>query len=45
VLVRDVSATPRLSDCLRVSVGTDEENAAFLAALRGVLAPEKEERG
>ena len=41
VLVRDVSATPRLSDCLRVSVGTDDENAAFLAALRRAMAPGK----
>ena len=44
VLVRDVSATPRLSECLRVSVGTDEENAAFLAALRRAMAPERKER-
>jgi histidinol-phosphate aminotransferase len=34
VLVRDVSAYPRLGRCLRVSVGTAEENAALLAALR-----------
>jgi histidinol-phosphate aminotransferase len=40
VLVRDVSATPALSDCLRVSVGTDDENAAFLAALRGAMIKE-----
>ncbi len=38
VLVRDVSATPRLHDCLRVSVGTEEENALFLDALRRALA-------
>jgi histidinol-phosphate aminotransferase len=44
VLARDVSGTPRLLDCLRVSVGTDEENAAFLAALRGAMAPGREER-
>jgi histidinol-phosphate aminotransferase len=44
VLARDVSATPRLSDCLRVSVGTDEENAAFLAALRRAMAPATKER-
>ena len=44
VLVRDVSATPRLSDCLRVSVGTDEENTAFLAALRRAMAPGKRVR-
>jgi histidinol-phosphate aminotransferase len=37
VLVRDVSAYPRLERCLRVSVGTDEENATFLRALRASL--------
>jgi histidinol-phosphate aminotransferase len=37
ILVRDVSATPLLSRCLRVTVGTDEENAAFLAALRAAM--------
>jgi histidinol-phosphate aminotransferase len=39
VLVRDVSASPLLSRCLRVSVGTEDENAAFLAALRHAMAP------
>jgi histidinol-phosphate aminotransferase len=34
VLVRDFSAWPRLTGCLRVTVGTPEENDAFLAALR-----------
>jgi histidinol-phosphate aminotransferase len=34
VLVRDVTSYPRLSRCLRVSVGTEEENRAFLLALR-----------
>ncbi len=34
VLVRDFSSWPRLADCLRVTVGTPEENDAFLAALR-----------
>ena len=43
VLVRDVSATPSLSACLRVSVGADEENAAFLAALRSVLETDAKE--
>jgi histidinol-phosphate aminotransferase len=38
VLVRDTSSWPRLSDCLRVTIGTPEENDAFLAALAGVLA-------
>jgi histidinol-phosphate aminotransferase len=41
VLVRDVSATPSLSTCLRVSVGTDEENAAFLAALRSAMTTDE----
>jgi histidinol-phosphate aminotransferase len=34
VLVRDFSRWPRLDECLRVTVGTPEENDAFLAALR-----------
>jgi histidinol-phosphate aminotransferase len=37
VLVRDFSRQPRLSGCLRVTVGTPAENDAFLAALTGVL--------
>jgi histidinol-phosphate aminotransferase len=37
VLVRDVSAWPGLAGCLRVTVGTPEENDAFLAALGAVL--------
>ncbi len=44
VLIRDVSATPGLSDCLRVSVGTDDENATFLAALRRAMAAHEKER-
>ena len=35
VLVRDVSTFPMLAGCLRVSVGTPEENDRFLTALRG----------
>jgi histidinol-phosphate aminotransferase len=34
VLVRDCSGWPHLSGCLRVTVGTPEENDAFLDALR-----------
>src|SRR6266540_2002439 len=34
VLVRDFSGWPRLADCLRITVGTPEENDTFLAALR-----------
>ncbi len=37
VLVRDCSSWPRLQGCLRVSVGTPEENSRFLAALAEVL--------
>lgn len=38
VLVRDCSGWPRLADCLRVTVGTDEENTAFLDALAAVVS-------
>ena len=37
VLVRDVTSYPMLSRCLRVSVGTEEENDAFLHALGTAL--------
>jgi len=37
VLVRNFSDRPRLADCLRVTIGTPEENTAFLAALEEVL--------
>jgi histidinol-phosphate aminotransferase len=36
VLVRDFSRWPRLAECLRVTIGTPEENDAFLGALRGL---------
>jgi histidinol-phosphate aminotransferase len=39
VLVRDCSSWPRLSGCLRVTVGTGEEDDAFLAALGEGLMP------
>jgi histidinol-phosphate aminotransferase len=38
VLIRDCSGWPRLSDCLRVTVGTPAENDEFLTALTEVLA-------
>jgi histidinol-phosphate aminotransferase len=38
VLVRNCSTWPRLEECLRVTVGTPEEDDAFLAALTEVLA-------
>src|SRR5262245_10356237 len=40
VLVRDVSAYPLLDRCLRISIGTPEENNRFLAALDLVLEKE-----
>lgn len=36
ILVRDLSSSPRLKGCLRFTVGSKEENAALLAALREV---------
>lgn len=38
VLVRNCSGWPRLAGCLRVTVGTREEDDRFLAALKEVLA-------
>ena len=38
VLVRDCSGWPRLNDCLRVTVGTPDENDVFLAALDEIVA-------
>jgi histidinol-phosphate aminotransferase len=38
VLVRDFSRAPHLSDCLRVTIGTPEENDLFLQALGAILA-------
>ena len=37
VLVRDFSARPRLAGCLRITVGTPEENDTLLAALASSL--------
>jgi histidinol-phosphate aminotransferase len=37
VLVRDCSSWPRLDDCLRVTIGTPDENTEFLTALADVL--------
>ncbi len=37
ILVRDVSGYPRLQACLRVSIGTAEQNDAFLAALKEIV--------
>ncbi len=40
VLVRDFSRWPRTDECLRITVGTPDENDAFLAALREALEEE-----
>ncbi len=37
VLIKNLSGAGALADCLRVTVGTPEENAAFLAALARAL--------
>jgi len=38
VLVRDCSSWPRLAGCLRVTVGTADENSSFLGALSAALS-------
>jgi len=38
VLVRDCSSWPRLEGCLRVTIGTPDEDDAFLSALSEVLS-------
>ena len=37
MLVRNCASWPGLTDCLRVTLGTPEENDEFLAALAEVL--------
>ncbi len=39
ILVRDCSSWPRLDNCLRVTVGTPDENGRFLTALSDILKP------
>ncbi|NTU71589.1 MAG: histidinol-phosphate transaminase [Coriobacteriia bacterium] len=41
VLIRDFSRGSGLTDCLRVTVGTDQENERFLAAMADCLAHRK----
>jgi histidinol-phosphate aminotransferase len=38
ILIRDVTSYPRLQRCLRISVGSEEENRALVTALRESLA-------
>jgi histidinol-phosphate aminotransferase len=37
LLVRDVSAYPRLGNCLRISIGTPEQNDRIVAAMREIV--------
>ena len=37
ILIRDCSGWPRLTDCLRVTVGTADENGEFLAAITEIM--------
>jgi histidinol-phosphate aminotransferase len=37
ILIRDCSSWPRLADCLRVTVGTADENDEFLTALTEIV--------
>jgi histidinol-phosphate aminotransferase len=37
ILLRDFSAAAGLTDCLRVSVGTPQENDEFLSAIKGLV--------
>jgi histidinol-phosphate aminotransferase len=41
VLVRDVSSYPLMEKCIRVNVGTRQENERFLAALNEVMSSEE----
>ena len=45
VLIRDVTSYPRLSRCLRVSVGSGAENEAFLSALRHAVEEQRFRHG
>ena len=40
ILVRDVSGAGELAECLRISVGTEEDMKAVLGALTRILGPE-----
>jgi histidinol-phosphate aminotransferase len=37
ILVRDVSSSPELAECLRISIGTDEDMDAVISALEEIL--------
>jgi histidinol-phosphate/aromatic aminotransferase/cobyric acid decarboxylase-like protein len=44
ILVRDVSNSADLSECLRISIGTEDDMEAVLAALKEILATDPEAR-
>ena len=44
VLVRDFSATPLLEGCLRVTMGTPEQNDRFISLLRAFVAEQGSRR-
>jgi histidinol-phosphate aminotransferase len=44
ILVRDVSSSGDLSECLRISIGTEDDMEAVLAALQEILGTESEAR-
>jgi histidinol-phosphate/aromatic aminotransferase/cobyric acid decarboxylase-like protein len=37
ILVRDVSSSPELAECLRISIGTEEDMDAVIGALEKIL--------
>jgi histidinol-phosphate/aromatic aminotransferase/cobyric acid decarboxylase-like protein len=39
ILVRDVSNAGELTECLRISIGTDEDMEAVVSALTEILCP------
>lgn len=45
ILVRDVSNSAELSECLRISIGTEEDMKAVLEALGAILAREANDTG
>jgi histidinol-phosphate aminotransferase len=42
ILVRDVSGSPELAECLRISIGTDDDMDAVIAALKRIIAGHSE---
>jgi histidinol-phosphate aminotransferase len=44
ILVRDVSTSADLSECLRISIGTEDDMEAVLVALQEILATDSEAR-